>query len=230
MSKTKKYNKRGNIKKRNTKSKKNMKGGFTDIQTQALQAAGFQQEQIDVLNAANVTIDTINQAINYYNDTSNSHEIIVSIAKNLQNSLPALHNIGSDSDSNSVSDNSQSNASSLHMSDLGEAIPQDANDNHDLDVSNDSIVSNLSDESGKTDEPSMNESEISMNANENPHAGGRRRNRGTKKRLSKLRRNKSYRKVKGGATMYGTGYGANCNNPNFSIYNTNLTKLFPYRP
>lgn len=230
MSKTSKYNKHCNIKKRNNKSKKIMKGGFSSIETQDLQAAGFQQDQIDDLNASNVTIDTINQAINYYNDTSNSHEIIVSIAKNLQNNLPALHNIGSENESVSQNDNSQNDASSLHMSDLGDAIPQDANDNHDLDVSNDSIVSNLSDESGKTDEPSMNESEISMNANENPHAGGRRRNRGTKKRLSKLRRNKSYRKVKGGATMYGTGYGANCNNPNFSIYNTSLTKLFPYRP
>ena len=30
----------------------------------------------------------------------------------------------------------------------------------------------------------------------------------------------------------GGGYGGNpfCNNPNFSIFNTNLLKLFPYRP
>ena len=30
----------------------------------------------------------------------------------------------------------------------------------------------------------------------------------------------------------GGGYGGNpfCNNPNFSIFNTNLLKLFPYKP
>ena len=30
--------------------------------------------------------------------------------------------------------------------------------------------------------------------------------------------------------MFGNGYGANCNDPNYSIYNTNLLKLFPYNP
>jgi hypothetical protein len=58
---------------------------------------------------------------------------------------------------------------------------------------------------------------------------GRRMRRHTKKRVSNLRRKKSHRRQKGGV-MYGTGYGANCNNPNYSIYNTNLSKLFPYAP
>ena len=63
----------------------------------------------------------------------------------------------------------------------------------------------------------------------------------TKKRKSTIRRqmikkikNKktcnNRKHKKGGATMYGTGYGANCNDPNLSIFNTNLLKLFPYRP
>jgi hypothetical protein len=51
--------------------------------------------------------------------------------------------------------------------------------------------------------------------------GGRRRNR------KKTRKN---RKCKKGGALYGSGYGANCNDPNFSIYNTNLLKLFPYAP
>jgi hypothetical protein len=33
-----------------------------------------------------------------------------------------------------------------------------------------------------------------------------------------------------GGMVYGNGYGANCNDPNYSIYNTNLLKLFPYNP
>ena len=226
MSKTTKYNKKRNIKRRNNKSKKNMKGGFAPDENERLLNNGFQQQQIDELSAMNVSIVTIEEAIDYYNNNYNAHQIIVSIAKNLHNDLSPLHNIGSQSVSQiSQSDNSldSSTPSTLNLSDLGDAIPQDVNDTHDMDMSGDNL-----DMSGVTDEPSMNESEISMNANENPHAGGRRRRR-TKKRMSNIRRNKSYRKVKGGATMYGTGYGANCSNPNFSIYNTNLTKLFPYR-
>jgi hypothetical protein len=34
--------------------------------------------------------------------------------------------------------------------------------------------------------------------------------------------------MKGGNTVYGRGYGANCYDPSFSIYNTNTLKLFPY--
>jgi hypothetical protein len=37
------------------------------------------------------------------------------------------------------------------------------------------------------------------------------------------------RKQKGGM-CYGNGVGANISDPNFSIHNTNLLKLFPYKP
>jgi len=37
-------------------------------------------------------------------------------------------------------------------------------------------------------------------------------------------RKRKYKKIKGGDNI-----GANCNDPNFSIYNTNLLKLFPYK-
>jgi len=43
------------------------------------------------------------------------------------------------------------------------------------------------------------------------------------------RKNKRTRKQKGGS-LYGTGVGANCNDPNYSIYNTRELELFPYRP
>jgi len=47
------------------------------------------------------------------------------------------------------------------------------------------------------------------------------------KRVKRTNMNKKSRKHRGGA-MYGRGYGANCNDPNYSIYNTNMLKLFPY--
>lgn len=45
----------------------------------------------------------------------------------------------------------------------------------------------------------------------------------------KHRHKKKSKTMKGGKTVYGRGYGANCNDPNYSIYNTNLLKLFPYK-
>ena len=65
----------------------------------------------------------------------------------------------------------------------------------------------------------------------------RNRNRKTKNRMkkyfkktNKLKTNKykKTRKQKGGQ-CYGNGVGANSNEPNYSIYNTNLLKLFPYK-
>jgi hypothetical protein len=67
----------------------------------------------------------------------------------------------------------------------------------------------------KMSQPSM--SQPSMSQPDIP-AGGKKR-----------RRQRHTRKQKGG-TCYGSGVGANSFNPNFSIYNTNALKLFPYRP
>jgi hypothetical protein len=51
----------------------------------------------------------------------------------------------------------------------------------------------------------------------------------TKKRNSGKNRRKSYKRISGG-TCYGRGVGANNYDPNYTIYNTNLLKLFPYKP
>ena len=52
----------------------------------------------------------------------------------------------------------------------------------------------------------------------------------TKNKKKTKTNKKTRKKMKGGNQMYGRGYGANCNDPNFSITNTNLLKLFPYKP
>ena len=40
---------------------------------------------------------------------------------------------------------------------------------------------------------------------------------------------KTYKNKIIGGQRYGTGVGSNCYDPNFSIFNTNLLKLFPYK-
>ena len=59
----------------------------------------------------------------------------------------------------------------------------------------------------------------------------------TKKYTKKTRNNKTrthkkskYGKKYKGGMCFGNGVGANSNDPNFSIYNTRLTQLFPYKP
>lgn len=47
-----------------------------------------------------------------------------------------------------------------------------------------------------------------------------------RKNTCKKRKNTTCKK---GGIRYGTGYGSNCNQPNYSIFNTNLLKLFPYK-
>jgi hypothetical protein len=57
----------------------------------------------------------------------------------------------------------------------------------------------------------------------------KRQHKKSKKRISNKNRRKSYRRIRGG-TCYGRGVGANNFDPNYTIYNTNLLKLFPYKP
>jgi hypothetical protein len=53
--------------------------------------------------------------------------------------------------------------------------------------------------------------------------------RKSNKRSSKNKR-KTYKNKIIGGQRYGTGVGSNCYDPNLSIFNTNLLKLFPYKP
>ena len=58
---------------------------------------------------------------------------------------------------------------------------------------------------------------------------GRRTIKGRRK-LTRRSRSRSRKVAGGGNIRYGTGVGANCHDPNKSIFNTNLLKLFPYKP
>ena len=64
---------------------------------------------------------------------------------------------------------------------------------------------------------------------ENDEQQGGRNKKSKRRKTKKNKTKKQMRRIKGGA-MFGNGYGANCNDPNYNIYNTNLLKLFPYSP
>lgn len=44
-----------------------------------------------------------------------------------------------------------------------------------------------------------------------------------------IKRKKTQKRGMKGGRLFGTGYGANCNDTNYSIFNTNMLKLFPYK-
>jgi hypothetical protein len=50
-----------------------------------------------------------------------------------------------------------------------------------------------------------------------------------KRRRSKYRNSKNHRNTKRRRNKKTHRGGTNCNDPNFSIYNTNMLKLFPYK-
>jgi hypothetical protein len=52
---------------------------------------------------------------------------------------------------------------------------------------------------------------------------------GSKRRHRKGKKSRKSKKLRGGNRFGGNNIGANCYDPNFSIYNTNMLKLFPYK-
>lgn len=104
------------------------------------------------------------------------------------------------------------NNDDIHYLDDGN---MDALDLNDLNISRDSSEGYTSSEA-----MSDNDDEFLF--------GGKRRKRRTRKNKKHSKKSKKSRKQKGGR-CYGNGIGANSYNPNYSIYNTNMLKLFPYK-
>lgn len=178
----------------------------------------------------------------YYQEYLNQNLDIEPIPHNEQYNLDM-----GDDDENPLSDDedelNMSNNSSLHDSDLmGEpngspntsidtGVTENWQDNLNAANMNNSFSSfgtNNSLDSSLSD--ISNISNMSVNGGEQD--GGKRRKRKTNKRIKKggkkTRKNKRTKRQQGGM-CYGRGVGANSYDPNYSIYNTNLTKLFPYR-
>jgi hypothetical protein len=186
--------------KQKTHTRRTMKGGaFTQQEIQQLQTNGFSQYQIESLTDLGVSFNEVMQKIN------------------------AIINEGS----NGFSGNSDDLAEQVMTELLNEYIFENANANANVNV-NPSVnsfdtasqgpmeldelnISNISDTSGYTTEEDF---------------GGAKRRKNSKKRRGK--KSRKTRKQQGGM-CFGNGVGANSYDPNYSIYNTNMLKLFPYK-
>jgi len=193
---------------------KSMKGGaFTEQEKQDLKAQGFTNSNIDSLEDFNVRYDQVEQKINSYNGNPDDMvDHVMYIIFNEQMNDQGFNN---------------------------EIIPHNDNDLHDLNdddlnASFESHGSNLNQSQG-----SLHLSDLEQNSRMSGHTtdpdesfgGKKRKSRKIRKHSKKGRKTRKHRRRKQrGGTCYGRGVGANSYDPNYSIYNTNELKLFPYKP
>jgi hypothetical protein len=118
----------------------------------------------------------------------------------------------------------------LNTSQIADGVTtHESNDTNSLPPNNESIVTdNVSNFGGKTRKKKRNGKRETIKKKKRK---GKIVTIKKKKRKGKtVKTRKKKRKQTGGLTRIGTGIGSNCYDPNYSIYNTNLTNLFPYKP
>ncbi len=191
--------------------RKKMKGGtLSQVDIRQLKSEGFSERQIESLQDLGISLNDVMQRVRRIKNDHSFHgdpdymteQVMVEVLNENIFNIP----------SNELS-----------------AIPHADDDIHDIDISgslDDSFSSqgtmninelNRSNSSGYTTSEDRSFDEF----------GGRRRRRNTKKKHGK--KSRKTRKQRGGM-CFGKGVGANSYDPNYSIYNTNMLKLFPYKP
>jgi hypothetical protein len=206
-------------KKRTRNKRRTMKGGaFTQSELDELSTRGFSQDQIKIFQYLGASFNEITQKINLIknqreilNPYDISEQVMVELLNEYIFENPNVQHLDTIPHSNDDQhdldlDQSFQSQGSLHLSDLNTS--QDSLHMSDLDTSK---------MSGYTTNPDNSFGEV----------GGKKRRRYSKKRVTK--KGRKTLKQRGGM-CFGNGLGANSYDPNYSIYNTNILKLFPYKP
>jgi hypothetical protein len=195
-----------------------MKGGsLSQEDIRELKEEGFTTNQIDSLQDLGVSLNNIMQRVNRIRNDPNFHGDPDYMTEQVM--VEVLNENIFDSSANQLA-----------------AIPHDPDDIHDLDISgslddsqgtmnlNELNISNRSDVSGYTTSEDRSFDEF----------GGKKRRRFSRKKSRivkrKTRRNNRRKLNLKGGMCFGKGVGANSYDPNYSIYNTNMLNLFPYKP
>lgn len=198
-----------------------MKGGaYSQTELQQLQTNGFTEEQIQTLQAMNISFNDImfriNQLSGQIPDNELAENMMIEILNENIFQNPNDDMIPhADDDVHDMDLSFNGDDGSLHLSDLN--------------VSQDSMRANTTVPDDSYNNSQMSDGSMSSLFSENEsfasETGGKKRRR---KSHRKIKRGKKSRKQKGGM-CYGNGVGANSYDPNYSIYNTNMLKLFPYK-
>lgn len=185
-----------------------MKGGaFIQEELHQLENIGFNEYQIERLTDLGVSFNDVMQKVNtiMVQGTDGFHGNSDAMTEQVMDELldqPIFENPNTQYNIPSYHDE-ENTQDSLHLPDLN--------------------TSNNIDMSGYTTHESETYNEY----------GGRKRRKTSKKRDRKKKRDekkkRKTRKQRGGI-CFGSGVGSNSYDPNYSIYNTNILKLFPYKP
>ena len=207
--KTRKQNNRKNIKKY---VRKMIGGEFSDDDKNHLRDLGFTEQQINILEAHPVlTLDMVIDSLHQNNPNTRNRFTPAEI-------IESIHNVDNENENenpNVLDISDISDEGSLHNLSIGSINNTDSMDTTRESFSSFGSLDSLDNGSG------LNPSDLNLDMNDDDES----RSLGGKKRKTR-----KYRKSYKGGACYGTGVGANCYDPNFSIYNTRELQLFPYRP
>ena len=186
-------------------------------------------------NPALITEATDNQ---YDDDDLGS---ITSVSTDGTQSLPDFDNISIIEEENpngmNMSFNSITTAGTMDPNELNITANSNASDNTDMEMNSiDEITQGgkkkkrktkkLTKKKNKTKKTKTKKKKTSKKKTKTKLKTKTKKNKGSKKK----RKTSKTKKQKGGINRFGSGIGSNCYDPNFSIENTNLLKLFPYKP
>lgn len=252
----KRYTRKRRHKKQKRVHRRTMKGGaFSQDELEYLQNNGFNQQQIESLEALGVSINEVMQKVNtimnvepdgfHGNSDDMTEQVMIELTnEHTFNSQPMDFGEGiphADDDPHELDmsmNDSFDSQGSLHLSDLDNSV---SNNTSGYTTSPDESFVNSgqnynynSDISTNNSQDSLNLSDLDDNNDEPDDFGGKKRrkslkNKKNKKHVRKTRKQRSGRKQRGGM-CFGNGVGANSYDPNFSIYNTRQLELFPYKP
>jgi hypothetical protein len=219
----KKHTRNRRQKRRISRTRKMVGGAYSQSEIQQLQTAQFSENQIQSLQDMeipfNEVIFKVYQLQNQVPGDELAEQVMIEILNEqiFQNpnaeTIDAIPHAQDDAHDMDLSFNSDNG--SLHMS--------------DLDVTQDSMRANTTVADESFGNSSMSDGSMSSISSGNESLaseyGGKRRRRKTSRKGRKTRKSRKQR----GGMCYGNGVGANSYDPNYSIYNTNMLKLFPYK-
>ena len=219
----KKHTRNRRQKRRISRTRKMVGGAYSQSEIQQLQTAQFSENQIQSLQDMeipfNEVIFKVYQLQNQVPGDELAEQVMIEILNEqiFQNpnaeTLDAIPHAQDDAHDMDLSFNSDNG--SLHMS--------------DLDVTQDSMRANTTVADESFGNSSMSDGSMSSISSGNESLaseyGGKRSRRKTSRKGRKTRKSRKQR----GGMCYGNGVGANSYDPNYSIYNTNMLKLFPYK-
>ena len=211
-------------------TKKMVGGDFTDADSTELGTIGFNNNDIALLEQHIPIMNIIRTSLGQINPQTGNPFTPQELIQDLQNTLndepndelniSGISNISGDSD----------NASDV---DLNDGSMNTTIESMNASINNDN--DNLSfGEGSSLNLPDLDGDNGSNNTTIDDSFGGKKKRRKTMKKQKRRTKKRTMKKRKGrkqrGGTCYGNGVGANNYDPNFSIHNTNLLKLFPYKP